>query len=698
MSHPSLMTGKKPLSTLHHYGVEGLQKEFVVRSVERIDLERRPHQRKNMLLGRPSGKNKASMFHQTGTIKPHAEISSPVPTVGFEHLISVKSFIDMQLNNHSAKSTPLPTGYYGVRRFNSEVALFLKKPQPGPSQNSHFFKLPVKQEALKNSQSIPRLTVAGSTGSTMTRFPKIKEAKLVEQQESWAERPFLNCKSIPKFPNKNQKPEAEGLRELLDQDDTLAAFMKSGKTYHLRDVDFDDKFLNDAILPPERANNLLEKLARDYTPATLRRHKADIALVLSQPFEEIASGFGTDFQQLAQLCCSMLLNDMEEEENGFFNTISIMLQSLQTLIISAYEDQLDKTCARVFTVLKKLLANDSASKSVVSQMFFNSFNRMASKAVTIETSDLREYLHQSLEVVRSLVENEFNTFTAQSTRSHNIDAHPPSLVTPMEGIELFLRHAQHRRAIIEDEYLWTQFSKLMSFLHEVLLQTSFNRIAGTKKQLFTVTYFAVFLSAVKHKSIQTALRESIPGFSAENLIKTLLSLLYVSCKTDSMSTAVKDMFLCCFHNSTKVFSQYVDFVDEEQKIQDYEFYLKVFFGLHFDPDSQFLTVRNLQLAQCLLQFVTQVLECAVLVISSIYRDCWAEMSAVLQAYNQLMERRHPIMTSAPDLHPEIAEVPISTHQKEVEIRKILSRLLEILNKAKPLPRNSGSPQRASKGG
>lgn len=630
-------------------------------------------------------------------LKNHPTQSTMTHNPVFEELISVKSFINLQNGNKTAKSASLPAGYYGARRFNSEVALFLNKPGSKPVQNSHFFKLPVKQQTMQNTlTSLSKIPSGTTIRASVSKFPLLKEQTTGVDTKDFEDKPFFNCKPLPKYPAKT-KGEPEPLGELLDNDDTLAAFMKSGKTYHLKDLDFDDNFLNEAILPPERTQNLLQKLAHDYTPANLLRHKSDITLVLSQKFEDIVSGFGADLKELILLCYNSLLHEMQEEEHIFYNTLSILLQSFEAVLCQSYEYEADKLCGKVFVILKKILSRDSPSKSVVSQMFFNSFNQLGQKLFSIDPTDLREYLHQALELIRNLVEGEYNTFTAQSSRSHQTDVQVVQTITPMEGLELLMRHSQFKRMIVEDEYLWVPFSKLMGFMHDFLLQTSFNRIAGTKKQLFTVTYFAVFLSAVKHKSIQTALKLSIPGFSAENLIKTLLSLLYVSCKTDTMTTAVKDMFLCCFHNSTKVFSWYVDFnTDNEEQIQDYEFYLKLYFGLHFDPDSQFLTIRNLQLALCLLQFITQVLECAYLVTQSIYKDCWAEMSAVLQAYNQLMEKKHPVSTSVTDLSPESGAVQLSSHQKEIEIRKVLSGLLVLLNKAKPPQRPSGSPKRSSK--
>jgi hypothetical protein len=693
---PDLLNYHVSGSTIPSTPTDSAKREFLVRTVERIELERKPNPKKNMLLGRPIGMKKTSMYHQIGAFKQDLDPKSASSGSGIEELISVKSFIDLQNGTKQAKSAALPTGYYGPRRFNSEVALHFSKPSRPKLQNSHFFKLPVKFQALQNTlSSISKVQSLPQVRSSVGKIAQKNDTRSPLDSKAFEEKPFFNCKPLTKNPTKPTKPEPEGLGELLDNDDTLAAFMKSGKTYNLRDVDFDDKFLNEAILPPERTQNLLEKLAHDYTPANLQLHKSEIFLVLSQQFEDIASGFGADYRELINLCYNMLLHDMQEEQNVYFNSIVIMLQSLETILIRAFEFDIDKICTKVFTMLKKIISRESPSKGIVSQMFINSFNGLAQKIFTIEPADIREYLYQSIDLIRHVVEAEHNTYAGQSSRANPLDNHFTPSITPIEGLELVLRHSQYRRLIIEDEYLWTPFSKLMSFMHDFLLQTSFNRIAGTRKQLFTVTYFAIFLSVVKHNSIQTALKHSIPGFSAENLIKTLLSLLYVSFKTDSMTSGVKDMFLTCFHNSTKVFSRYVDFnMENEDKIQDYEFYLKVYFGLHFDPDSQFLTVRNLQLAQCLLQFISQVLECAYLVSHTIYKDSWAEMSAVLQAYKLLMEKRHPISTSPTESPTDT----MSSQQKETEIRKVLFGLLQILNKAKPAQKHgsSRSPKRASK--
>lgn len=110
-----------------------------------------------------------------------------------------------------------------------------------------------------------------------------------------------------------------------------ADYLKNARRYHLKDLEVDDNFYVDTVIPYERAKECFVKVNRDYSIQNLKLNRLDINLILSQEFAALAGA--CESRELVELCYNMLLYDLVDEEGTFYNTIALMLQGIQQLLI-----------------------------------------------------------------------------------------------------------------------------------------------------------------------------------------------------------------------------------------------------------------------------------------------------------------------------------------------------------------------------
>ena len=119
-----------------------------------------------------------------------------------------------------------------------------------------------------------------------------------------------------------------------------------------------------------------------------------------------------------------------------------------------------------------------------------------------------------------------------------------------------LRISKIRRCILQDNKLQTTVLRFFEYLNNLLLQTSFNRIVGTIKQLFTTSWFAILTEVAKYTSMLDLLQSNIITLHIESITKTVLSLMYVSGIGGTIAEEVKPYILATLHNTQKMLYSY----------------------------------------------------------------------------------------------------------------------------------------------
>lgn len=442
-----------------------------------------------------------------------------------------------------------------------------------------------------------------------------------------------------KDPMKVQQSKQKHITEQLEL--TTGEYLKDTRSYKLKDLDVDEDFLVETTLPYERVIKLLNNLQHDYSSPNLHKHREELYLILSQDYDEIVnSDFGVQSfsKDLIFICYNMLLFNLATEEQMFYNCIAIMLQGMDTILRNMRdEDEVVVICGKVFEIVKNIILTVEVSRHIVIQMFYNSFNRLSESFSMIPSSILKPYLLHIFDLFQETINQESQAL------EHNLNAfqNQGTYILPLKGFEEMLKINTIRNQILNDGEIKKVFMKFMSELNDSLLKTSFNKVAGTYKQLFIVLWFSVLFEAVKYHSLQIEMKFTEQGFESENLIKTVISLLFVSCKSGHLNEQVKLLFISIFNNASKLI-QSIDtrmLTNDElkqQAVDDYDFNLKLFFKLHFDEDSRFVNPSNVDLCLAMVKFAREILQKhSEISKQNAVKKFKIEFSSIIKLYNHL---------------------------------------------------------------
>lgn len=481
------------------------------------------------------------------------------------------------------------------------------------SNPSYFFMKPIKENILKGLKKPERKDEPSSTNVSQTG--KEKEQLL---------KPILRCTSMARQTQKNRQ--GYDYSEDEEMKTKKMSQFKHVKRYGLRDLELDDQFLEGTTLPYERMTACLKQLNEDYSMQSLGANRNELNVMMSQNFDTVTEA--VECRELIYICYNMLLFDLLEEEYTFYNTLSLMLQSLEMVMLKPFEFDINLVCKKIFALLKKMIETLKSTQLIVLQIFYNSFTSLSKQAYLMSDDVIKDYFMAVLPFFETVISVEWSLCES----GQHLLADTKHNLTPMAGFRDFLVLNLFRKMLVRDDELREAFLKLMDILNNQLLQVSFLKISGTKKQEFTTTWFAVFIDLLKYKSIKEMCEENIPGFNKEGLLKTVFSLIYVTCKNGSPHQSISLLLESILTNCCRLIDP-TECPEEEKPIQDNEFFFKLYFKMHFDPDSNLVSEKNLDLCYHLALFVRALGKVS---SKSLRKKIKMEVSSAIGLYNQLM--------------------------------------------------------------
>ena len=139
--------------------------------------------------------------------------------------------------------------------------------------------------------------------------------------------------------------------------------LKNAKRYKLQDLELDDTFYDATVMPYEQAFDCFQKINKEYSIMQLRIYLREILAVLGQDYAAIEGSCHP--RELVDTCYHMLLYNLIEEETVFYNTIGLMLQALERLILPPEDNNIGPVFKKVFALLLKILKSIDLSQMVI---------------------------------------------------------------------------------------------------------------------------------------------------------------------------------------------------------------------------------------------------------------------------------------------------------------------------------------------
>lgn len=597
----------------------------IVNQVQREETAVPTQRRKHVQMGRPLN-TKQSVFH-------HTQRTSLDNSASAENIVNLFHI------------QPYLMGY------NTELSRKNKSPPKGTTTQLQMPKL----------KPVPKVDPESAGGTTTTSgfrknynyffMPKTKREKKVSEAESRREvahrqdnlAPVLNCKGVGK-----QQPAVDD-DTVVDNED--AKMLKHAKRYKLGDLEADDSFMLEATIPCERTTACIQKIGGNYSIQNLEHHRPELIVVLSQDFGTIS--MAGDPRELIYICYNMLLYELIEEEFPLYNTLGLMMQSLESILLRPFDFEVDKVCKKYFSLLKKIVSSAKFNSTVIVQMFYNSFNSIGNQIYMIHPDTLKEYLMYFFPFLRVIIELELEVDKVNETNQKNY-------VSPIKGFEDLFRINKLRNFLIADENLRSLWVNFFESVYQILTQQNSKKVMASRRIQYVAHWFAVLTEIAKYRSLVDILSRSGMGFYREALIKSVLSQLYVSVKSESITPAVRDSFINIFNNCAKMLQ--ADSQEANNPIDDIEYYTRIYFMFHFEEGQRFVQPDNIELCLVLARFFKSMVEHSAQGSHNTVKRFRVEFSSVVRVYS--------------DCLPHVTKTRGS--QGEIEGRRTIQTLLDLL--------------------
>lgn len=564
--------------------------------------------KRSILLARP-GQFKHSLYHTSKIEQPNAFEVAPV-----QELVQVISYNTIRGSDPKNKTQPKiivkPHSESSQKMGNTKsgyLHTFAKEPN---FQNlSRFFKPPVYSQSRKATHDSLAATKA-----------KMKDT--------------ISCIGMTSATGDKKIEEAE--EQMFKE--TNPYNLANAKRYNLKDLELDDNFFVDTIIPYEKAYECFSKINKDYSIRNLKVNMIEINMILDQEYSSISGACQP--KDLVELCYHMLLYDIIEEKTIFLNTIALMLQGMEKMILPPEDGDSGKLFKKSFAMLLSILKSMRDSRISILDSCYNSFNAVADRLHLTYEDTLTEYLISVLQFIENALGIEYadmnKTEKSRKDRNHTI--------YPVKFFEEIMRVSRIRVLICQDDRLRDAFVKFYASLNNTLLQISLNKVVGTKKQLFTATWLSIVLEMVKYPSMDRLLENTAAntGYNRETIFQSVFTLIFVSCKHDVPSQEVKEVIKQALMNLHKMVSQASSGINNLKPITDTEYFLKVYFKLHFDEDSQFLRATNMDICPHLTRFIKDIVICSEQGPKQVLKKYGLEFNSAIRRYNELLPSLHKL--------------------------------------------------------
>lgn len=206
---------------------------------------------------------------------------------------------------------------------------------------------------------------------------------------------------------------------------------------------------------------------------------------------------------------------------------------------------------------------------------------------------------------------------------------------PIKFFEDVFRVGRVRALFQSESLLSDSFVKFFLSINNALLNISLNKVGSSPGKLyFALNWLNCMIEITKYQSLQDLLSVSGHGsYNRETTLQSIFTLVFVSCKHDQPGPDLKTALQRCLLNCCKLLEAEPG---ETEQVEDAEYFLKLFFKLHFDEDAQFVQAANLELCIGLCRLIKGVIIHSVHGVKIILKKYKLEFNSVIGRYNKLL--------------------------------------------------------------
>ena len=438
----------------------------------------------------------------------------------------------------------------------------------------------------------------------------------------------------------------------LEMKDIGARYLANAKRYNLKDLEDDDEFLGATVISYEKVKECFNALEGNYTQPNLQNNKAQLNTIFSQDYQSIA--FAIEPTELISITYNMLLWDLIQDEFIFLNSLAVMYRSLEQVLLKPLNFPISNICKKVFSLINHLRRTKLFSQAKFIAAFYHSFNSLGESVRVIDPEVLREYLRPFMRTLQALLNQEMELALAEEM--HSVEKKPGASF--LKGLEELFKVSRVRTLFLTDEQLRDALVRFVEYLKDRLQQVSFSfsRVPQVVHQI--LLHYSSLFTVIKYQSLNELCAASIPSFEQSTLTKMLFSLLFTASKQESISQDFKSGIDNVLSNCSRM----VEVQSEAQVFpSDQDYYLELYFKMHFDQDSKFVQPTNIEFAKT----VAKLVKCLLTAGDGQNKKHMSKMgklkiSSIIRLYSDMMVQINKM------------------NMDEVPLRRLLELLLSIL--------------------
>jgi hypothetical protein len=352
------------------------------------------------------------------------------------------------------------------------------------------------------------------------------------------------------------------------------------------------------VISYEKVKECFNALEGNYSQPNLQTNKAQLNTIFSQDYESIA--FAIEPTELISITYNMLLWDLIQDEFIYFNSLSVMYRSLEQVLLKPLNFPVATICKKVFSLVNHLRKSRIFSQSKFISAFYNAFNSLGENIRVIDPEVLREYLKPFMKTLQVVLHQEMEM--AQEEEQRNLEKKSASSF--LKGFEELFKVSRVRTLFINEEELKEPLVRLVEYLNDRLQQTTFSYLRAPQVVHQTLLLYGSLFTIIKYPSLNELCAASIPSFEQTALVKMLFSMLFMASKQETISQEFKLSMEGILSNCSRMIE-----VQSEASIfpSDQDYYLELYFKMHFDQDAKFGQPANIEFAMCLAKLVKSLL-------------------------------------------------------------------------------------------
>lgn len=438
----------------------------------------------------------------------------------------------------------------------------------------------------------------------------------------------------------------------LEMKDIGARYLTNAKRYNLKDLEDDDEFLGATVISYEKVKECFNALEGNYTQPNLQNNKAQLNTIFSQDYQSIA--FAIEPTELISITYNMLLWDLIQDEFIFLNSLAVMYRSLEQVLLKPLNFPVSNICKKVFTLVNHLRRSKLFSQPKFIAAFYHAFNSLGESIRVIDPEVLREYLKPFIRTLQALLNQEMEMALAEELLS--VEKKPSASF--LKGLEELFKVSRVRTLFLTEEQLRDALVRFVEYLKDRLQQVSFSFSRAPQVVHQILLHYSSLFTIIKYHSLNELCTASIPSFEQSTLTKMLFSLLFTASKHEPINQEFKSAIDIVLSNCSRMIE-----VQSEAQVfpSDQEYYLELYFKMHFDQESKFAQPVNIEFARS----VAKLVKCLLTAGEGQNKKHLSKMgklkiSSIIRLYNDMMVQVNKM------------------NMDEVPLRRLLELLLSII--------------------